>query len=149
MVHNGIVENYLELKRELQSRGHQFSSETDTEVIAHLVEEGLSQGLCFEEAFRRTGGIVQGSQAIAATCEGDEKLCVLRLGHAGGIVVAHKDGNGVIGSDLPAIFSVFQNQFHSDPVAFLDAGEMAVLTRDGVKYCDLDGTPLDKQLRGR
>ena len=78
------------MKRELQSRGHQFSSETDTEVIAHLVEEGLSQGLCFEDAFRRTGGIVQGSQAIAATCEGDEKLCVLRLGHAGGIVVAQR-----------------------------------------------------------
>ncbi|MFQ6029513.1 MAG: glutamine--fructose-6-phosphate transaminase (isomerizing), partial [Dehalococcoidia bacterium] len=148
VVHNGIVENFLELKRELQDKGHHFSSETDTEVIAHLVEEGMSQGLSFENSFRRMGGIVQGSQAIAATCEGNQnKICVLRLGHAGGIVVAHKDGQSVIGSDLPAVFPVFQHQFHSDPVAFLDAGEMAVLTREGVEYSDLTGQPLEKQLR--
>ena len=148
VVHNGIVENFLDLKRDLFSRGHAFSSETDTEVIAHLIEEGLAQGLRFEDAFRRLGGILDGSQAIAATLEGEDgKICAMRLGHAGGLVVAHHDGQGIIGSDLPAVFPVIRHDLRSNQVGFLEAGEMAVITREGVDYLDADGSIFDKELR--
>ena len=148
VVHNGIVENFLALKRELMDRGHRFASETDSEVIPHLIEEGLSHGLSFEDAFRRLGGRLEGSQAIAATMEGENgKICALRLGYAGGIVVTHRDGQGLVGSDLPALMPLLQNGAPSNDVAFLESGEMAVVTREGVAYCDLAGRPLDKALR--
>jgi len=148
VVHNGIVENFLALKTELQRLGHQFSSETDTEVIAHIIEEGLDQGLSFEKAFRRLGQLLKGSQAIAATLQGDEaKICALRLGNAGGIVVAHQDGQGIVGSDLPAVSPLLQDGHNAGQVAFLEAGEMAVVTRKGARYLDLDGNPIRKQLR--
>jgi glucosamine--fructose-6-phosphate aminotransferase (isomerizing) len=148
VVHNGIVENFLELKRDLLEEGHHFSSETDTEVIAHLIEKGLSQGFSFEEAFRRLGGLLKGSQAIAAIQQGEDgKICALRLGHAGGIVAAQRDGQGIIGSDLPAMLPLLRQDSHSGYVGFLEAGEMAVVTREGIKYLDLKGNTINKQLR--
>lgn len=146
VVHNGIVENYLALKRELQQRGHIFSSDTDTEVIAHLIEEGMGDGLDFPDAFRRMGRCVEGSQAIAAVCQAEpDKLCALRVGHAGGIVVAHRDGQGIIGSDLPAVLPILRQR--PGPVAYLEAGEMAQVTRQGVKVFDLQGNTLGKEMR--
>ena len=148
VVHNGIVENFRQLKWDLLEQGHRFSSETDTEVIAHLIEKGLSQGFSFEEAFRRLGGLLQGSQAIAAIQQGEEdKICALRLGHAGGIVVAHRDGQSIIGSDLPAMLPLLRQDSLSGYVGFLEPGEMAVVTREEVKYLDLRGNTLNKQLR--
>ena len=148
VVHNGIVENFMELKASLQSSGHKFSSETDTEVITHLIEEGMDQGLSFEDAFRRVGQLVRGSQAITATLQGQSgKICAMRLGHAGGIVVAHRDGQGIVGSDLPALLPLFRHESIIDGVGFLDAGEMAVLTREGSSYWDLDGRPINKTPR--
>ena len=148
VVHNGIVENFLELKRRLLDAGHSFKSETDTEVITHLIEEGLDQGFSFEDAFLRMGGLLKGSQAITATyTEEPGKLCVLRLGHAGGIVVAHRNGEGIVGSDLPAVLPLIRDGSKAGQVAFLDAGEMAAVTREGVDYRDLEGNRLDKELR--
>jgi glucosamine--fructose-6-phosphate aminotransferase (isomerizing) len=148
VVHNGIVENFLTLKRGLVGQGHQFCSETDTEVIAHLIEQGMDEGLSFEEAFRRLGGLLEGSQAIAATLQDEDgKICVLRLGYAGGIVVAHRDGQGIVGSDLPAVLPLLRQDFRSSQVGFLDDGEMAVVTREGVDYRDLAGNSFQKQLR--
>jgi glucosamine--fructose-6-phosphate aminotransferase (isomerizing) len=148
VVHNGIVENFLTLKRDLLRKGHQFYSETDSEVIAHLIEEGLSQGLSFEVAFRRLGGLLEGSQAVVATMEdAGDKLCAIRLGHAAGIVVAHRDGQGIVGSDLPALLPLLQQGAPSGDVAFLESGEMAIVTRQGVEYQDLAGRSLKKQLR--
>ena len=146
VVHNGIVENYLELKRELQQRGHSFSSETDTEVIAHLIEEGLGRGLDFPDSFRSMGRRLEGSQAVAAVCQAEpDKLCALRLGHAGGIVVAHRDGQGIVGSDLPAALPILRQR--PGPVAYLEAGEMAQVTRQGVDVFDLEGNSLSKEMR--
>ena len=146
VVHNGIVENYLDLKRGLQKRGHMFSSETDTEVIAHLIEEGLSDGLPFPLAFRRMGQQLEGSQAIAAVCRVEpDKLCALRVGHAGGIVVAHRDGQGIVGSDLPAALPILRQR--PGPVAYLEPGEMAQVTRQGVEILDLDGNDVQKEMR--
>ena len=146
VVHNGIVENYLDLKRDLQLRGHSFSSETDTEVIAHLIEEGIGQGLGFSEAFRQMGRLLEGSQAIAAVCQSDpDRLCALRLGHAGGIVVSHRDGQGIVGSDLPAALPILRQR--PGPVAYLEAGEVAEVSRQGLVFTDLEGKSLQKEMR--
>ena len=148
VVHNGIVENYLDLKRRLLESGHTFGSETDTEVLTHLVEEGMDRGLNFQEAFRRMGRMVKGSQAISAVLEGDEaKICALRLGHAGGIVIAQADGQAIIGSDLPALLPLLQSESNMGQVAFLETGEMVAITRDQVEYQDLEGNHIDKQPR--
>ncbi len=148
VVHNGIVENFLELKHQLESAGHQFSSETDTEVITHLVEDGIDRGLSFEDAFLRMGHAIKGSQAITAMLQGQEsKICAIRLGYAGGIVVAHNEGQGIVGSDLPAVLPILRQISQGGQVGFLESGEMAVVTREGVDYRDMDGNRLDKGLR--
>ena len=148
VVHNGIVENFLELKVSLQAAGHEFTSDTDTEVITHLIEEGLDQELSFEDAFRRMGRMIKGSQAITATLQGQTaSILAMRLGHAGGIVVAHRDGQGIVASDLPALLPLFRHESVIDGVGFLDSGEMAVVTPEGARYCLLDGHPIDKQTR--
>jgi glucosamine--fructose-6-phosphate aminotransferase (isomerizing) len=148
VVHNGIVENYIDLKRRLIDAGHEFGSETDTEVLTHLVEEGMDRGLSFQEAFRRMGRMVKGSQAISAILQGDAaEICALRLGHAGGIVVAQAEGQAIIGSDLPALLPLLQTESNIGQVAFLETGEMVVVTRDKVEYQDLEGNHIDKQPR--
>ena len=148
VVHNGIVENYIELKRRLMDAGHRFESETDTEVLTHLVEEGMDRGLSFQEAFRRMGRMVKGSQAISAVLQGDTaEICALRLGHAGGIVVAQSDGQAIIGSDLPALLPLLQTESNIGQVGFLESGEMVVVSRDQVEYQDLEGNHIDKQSR--
>ncbi|MCI0846942.1 MAG: glutamine--fructose-6-phosphate transaminase (isomerizing), partial [Chloroflexi bacterium] len=148
VVHNGIVENYLELKRRLIDAGHVFESETDTEVLTHLVEEGMDRGLSFQEAFRRMGRMVKGSQAISAILNGNSgEICALRLGHAGGLVVAQAEGQAIIGSDLPALLPLLQTDSNMGQVGFLETGEMVVVTRDGVEYQDLEGNHIDKQPR--
>ncbi len=141
VVHNGIVENYLQLKKELLSQGHTFSSETDSEVIAHLIEESLTAGLSFEDAFIAMSTRLQGSQAIVATRKGEArgKLLALRLGHAGGIVVAHQPGESMVSSDLPALLPF------ADHVTFLDDREMAIVTDEEVKFIGPGAKPIAKR----
>ena len=148
LVHNGIVENYMELKRRLTESGHVFQSETDTEALSHLVEEGLLLGLSFEEAFLRMGRMVKGSSAITATLQGEEgPICAMRLGYAGGIVVAHHDGQGIVASDLPALLPVLERGPGAPEVGFLEGGEVAVVSREGVHYLDLEGNLIVKEPR--
>ena len=139
-VHNGIVENYLQIKERLLSQGHTLTSETDTEVITHLIEEGLENGLSFEEAFASMGAQLQGSQAIVAIRRGEsgQKLLAMRLGNAGGIVVAHRPGESMVSSDLQAIASF------TDSVSFLEDGETAILTEEKVEFFAPDGKPIEK-----
>ncbi len=134
VVHNGIIENHLALKRELEGEGHRFATETDTEVVAHLVErEWRGDGL--EAAVRRALARVRGLFALLLLATDDPgKLVAARQGPP--ILVTEGDGGYLVASDVPAVLS------HNRDVVFLGNGEMAVVTRDGVTYTDFEGAPV-------
>jgi glucosamine--fructose-6-phosphate aminotransferase (isomerizing) len=137
VVHNGIIENYLEIKRELAAEGHKFQSETDTEVVAHLVQkEWKNDGL--ENAVLRAMQRVRGLFALVLLSADDpEKLVTVRNGPP--IVVGIGDGEYFVASDVPAILS------HTRNVVFLDDREMAIVTAKGVRFQTLDGKPVDRK----
>jgi glucosamine--fructose-6-phosphate aminotransferase (isomerizing) len=137
VVHNGIIENYLEIKRELVAEGHKFESETDTEVVAHLVQkEWKDDGL--ENAVLRAMKRVRGLFALVLLSADDpEKLVTVRNGPP--IVVGLGDGEYFVASDVPAILS------HTRDVVFLDDREMAVITPKGVTFSTLDGTVVERK----
>jgi glucosamine--fructose-6-phosphate aminotransferase (isomerizing) len=137
VVHNGIIENYLEIKRELIAEGHKFESETDTEVVAHLVQkEWKNDGL--ENAVLRAMQRVRGLFALVLMSADDpEKLVAVRNGPP--IVVGIGDGEYFVASDVPALLS------HTRDVVFLDDREMAVLTTTGVQFKTLDGKAVERK----
>jgi glucosamine--fructose-6-phosphate aminotransferase (isomerizing) len=137
VVHNGIIENYLELKQELQSKGHKFVTETDTEVVAHLVEqEWKGDGL--EGAVMRAMQRLRGLFAIVLLSADDpEKIVAVRNGPP--VVVGLGDGEWFVASDIPAILQ------HTRDVAFLDDQEMVTVTRAGAKFTDLTGKVIQKK----
>jgi len=136
VVHNGIIENYLDLKRELQRQGHTFVTETDTEIVAHLVEREMKDdGL--EKAVLRALLLMRGHFAIVLISADDpEKIVAVRNGPP--IVVGLGDGEFFVASDIPAILS------HTRDVVFLGDEEMAVVTRTGVTFTDFFGRPVSK-----
>ncbi len=135
IVHNGIVENYLELKHELEAQGHRFETETDTEVIAHLVEREMrDDGL--EHAVRRALHDVRGLVGLVLLSADDpHKLVAVRNGPP--ILVGIGDHEFLVASDVPAILT------HTRDVVFLGDGEMAVITPAGVEFTDLAGMPVE------
>ena len=136
VVHNGIIENYLDLKLELQAQGHTFVTETDTEIVAHLVEREMKDdGL--ENAVRRALLLIRGLFALVLISADDpEKIVAVRNGPP--IVVGLGDGEFFVASDTPAILS------HTRDVVFLGDEEMAVVTRTGVVFTDFSGRPVSK-----
>lgn len=138
VVHNGIIENYIELKRELQALGHTFVTETDTEVVAHLVEhERQAAGGSLEAALRRALGRLRGLYALVLLSADDPgTLVAARNGPP--LVVGLGQDEYFAASDIPAILS------HTRDVVFLADEEMAVLTPAGVSFSRFDGTPLEK-----
>src|SRR5216117_3726441 len=136
VVHNGIIENYLDLKHELQRQGHTFVTETDTEIVAHLVEREMkNDGL--ENAVRRALLLMRGLFALVLISADDpEKIVTVRNGPP--IVVGLGDGEFFVASDIPAILS------HTRDVVFLGDEEMAVITRTGVLFTDFFGRPVSK-----
>ena len=137
VVHNGIIENYLELKQELQSKDHKFVTETDTEVVAHLVEqEWKNDGL--ENAVLRAMHRLRGLFAVVLmSADDDQKIVAVRNGPP--VVVGLGDGEWFVASDIPAILQ------HTRDVVFLDDQEMAVVTRQGVKFSNLAGERIEKK----
>ena len=124
VVHNGIIENYLGLKTQLISEGHKFESETDTEVIAHLIEDNISKGLL--EALRTVLGEINGSYALAVISEDEPDKIVVARSKSPLIIGLGKDEN-FVGSDVPAFLN------YSRQVVYLEDGEIGVLTKDKVK----------------
>jgi len=129
VIHNGIIENYRELKDGLLAAGHHFTSETDTEVIAHMLEDGLKQGDDLESALERTAGQLAGAHAILAMSTADPgAVMAARVGNAGGIVVGYGHGENYLASDLPALLP------HTRRAVFLEDGEIARVTARGISY---------------
>jgi glucosamine--fructose-6-phosphate aminotransferase (isomerizing) len=139
VVHNGIVENYLALREELRAAGHRFVSETDTEVLAHLLETYLAQGDDLPSALRRTIGRVQGAQAIVALSRRHPgRIVAARVGNAGGVVVGYGEHEHFVASDLPALLPLTRS------VVFLGDGELAELSGEDARYWDAGGEPIEK-----
>ncbi|MCH8849791.1 MAG: glutamine--fructose-6-phosphate aminotransferase, partial [Chloroflexi bacterium] len=139
VVHNGIVENYQQLGKELRAQGHRLTSETDTEVIAHLIADHLADGVGLVEALRLTTLVLEGAQAIVAiTPEEPGRLAAARVGNAGGVVIGHGDEESFIASDLAALLP------HTRRVTFLDPGEIADVRAEGVTFIDSEGRTVEK-----
>jgi len=140
VVHNGIIENHLLLKDELSSKGHQFLSETDTEVISHLIDEKLKMAASLEEAVQLALREVHGAYALCILSEKDDKtLIVAKSGTP--MVVGIRGKEYFVASDMPAIIS------NTRQMVIMEDGEMAVFRDGGVKFITIDGEELTKKTR--
>ena len=141
VVHNGIVENFLELREELAAEGVAFKSDTDTEVIVHLVERYLSNQNDLLEAARLAMGHLRGAHGIVLfSAKEPDKIVAARIGNAGGVVVGIGEDEMFIASDLPAILE------HTRRVIFLESRQMVMVTRQGVRLQTLDGEPVQPEI---
>ncbi|MFC2029590.1 glutamine--fructose-6-phosphate transaminase (isomerizing) [Chloroflexota bacterium] len=139
VIQNGIVENYRTLRRELRDEGHHFASETDTEVIVHLVERHMAAGNDLVTATRLMLREILGAHAILVlSCDEPDRIVAARLGNAGGVTIGVGEDEMFLASDIPAILEYTQEMIH------LDSQEMVVVTAGGAAFQDLDGRPLDK-----
>src|SRR5438552_12077375 len=137
LVHNGIIENYAALKVQLQQDGYRFESETDTEVVAHLIAKHLHAGAGLEEAVRRATREVRGSYALAVLCEREPHILI---GDGSGcpLVAGVSEHGGVIASDVTALLP------HTRDAVFLEDGELVVLASRGLMVKDSDGKPVTR-----
>jgi glucosamine--fructose-6-phosphate aminotransferase (isomerizing) len=141
VVHNGIIENFLPLKRKLQSEDHTFVTETDTEVIAHLIEKYLNEGEpTLEASVRRTVSDLRGIYALAImSADEPEKIVAVRQGPP--IVIGLGQNEYFVASDVPPLL------YHTRDVFFLGDGEIAVLNRDGVSVTDFENNPVSPDVQ--
>ncbi|HEX8136242.1 MAG TPA: glutamine--fructose-6-phosphate transaminase (isomerizing) [Pyrinomonadaceae bacterium] len=136
VVHNGIIENYLQLKERLRRSDHRFVTETDTEIVAHLIEEYLRGGASFEEAVRRTVGELKGIFALSII-SADEPDMIIAVRQGPPVVIGLGDGEYFVASDIPPILQ------HTRDIFFLGDGEIATLTRDAVRVTDFSGNVVE------
>jgi glucosamine--fructose-6-phosphate aminotransferase (isomerizing) len=139
VVHNGILENYLELKERLRAEGHTFRSETDTEVLAHLIEHHLKREGRLDRAVKRALGEVTGSYAVGVlSSTAPDRLVAAKQG-AGSVVIGLGRGEMFVASDIPAILS------HTRDVVILEDNEVAIITAEGVEVSTLQGEPVQRE----
>jgi len=140
VVHNGIIENFRALREELEAEGHAFASDTDTEVVVHLVEGHLAGGADLETAVRLALERVKGANAFLFLSRTQpDRIVAVRLGNAGGLTIGLGEGENFVASDIPAILE------HTRRMLFLEDRQMAVVTRGGVQVQTLDGRPVPVQ----
>ncbi|TQQ79349.1 glutamine--fructose-6-phosphate transaminase (isomerizing) [Halonotius terrestris] len=135
-VHNGIIENYTELREELQGRGHEFTSDTDTEVIPHLVEERLADGLDPEAAFRDAIDQLEGSYAIALIVDGEPTIYATRNGSP--LVIGVGEDANYLASDVPAFLEF------TDRVVYLEDDDVVAITPEDHRITDANGDPVSR-----
>ncbi|MFH0824307.1 MAG: glutamine--fructose-6-phosphate transaminase (isomerizing) [Pseudomonadota bacterium] len=140
VVHNGIIENYTHLKRDLIAGGRTFTSETDTEVIAQLLDKHLEEGMETVAALRKTCGELKGSFACAVLVEGDPDT-LYGIRKESPLIVGLGDGECFLASDIPAILS------YTRRMVFMEDGEIAILKRDAFSFISFSGEPVDKPVR--
>jgi glucosamine--fructose-6-phosphate aminotransferase (isomerizing) len=137
VVHNGIIENYLPLKKKLKEEGHTFETETDTEVIAHLIEKYFQGSL--EEAMQRAVQELEGAYAIAAfSIQDAPKIVATKVGPPA--VIGLGENEYFVSSDINPLLS------HTQKIVFLDDGEIAVIEPEGVRFSDFKGSSLKKKV---
>jgi glutamine---fructose-6-phosphate transaminase (isomerizing) len=141
VVHNGIVENFSTLRDELESEGSEFKSETDTEVIVHLIERYLAEGdltSAVQKALRQ----LKGAHGIVVMSRNEpDKITAARIGNAGGVVLGIGEGEMYIASDLPAILE------HTREMVFLESHQMAVVSRQEIKLMTLEGKEIKPEVQ--
>ncbi len=138
LVHNGIVENYIELRDEMIVEGIKFKSDTDSEIIVHLVESYLSTGVKLEEAARSALSHLKGHHGVVmASSKEPDKIVAARIGNAGGVVIGFGEDEMYIASDMPAILE------HTREVIFLESQQIATITINGAEINTLNGERVD------
>jgi len=139
IAHNGIVENFSEIKGALEKSGHVFTSETDSETISHLIESLLLETKSIDEAVRNAAMRIKGANAIVVISKSDPgKILAVRIGNAGGITIGYGEGEMYVASDLPALIE------HTTNLAHLNDGEIAIIEKDTAKFTDLSGKVIPK-----
>ncbi|ELZ22328.1 glucosamine--fructose-6-phosphate aminotransferase [Halosimplex carlsbadense 2-9-1] len=138
VVHNGIIENHGELRERLSEMGHTFSSDTDTEVVPHLVEAYVDEGESVEGAFRRAIGDLSGSYAVAMVHEDEEAVYAARQGSP--LVFGVSDDSYYLASDVPAFLEF------TDDVVYLEDSDVVRVTPEGYDITDIDGTPVERSV---
>ncbi len=138
VVHNGIIENYLPLKEFLKRKGRHFTSETDTEVVSHLIDEFIEEGSSFPDAVRMTLDKIRGSYALGILFEGDEK-CLIAARKESPLVIGLGEGEYFIASDIPPILP------YTRDFIFMEDGEVAHLSPEGVRVFDARGNQVSKE----
>jgi glucosamine--fructose-6-phosphate aminotransferase (isomerizing) len=141
VVHNGIVENFQELRQDLQAEGVKFASETDTEVIVHLIAKWIASGCSLTEATRQAAMMLKGSQAIVALSKSEpDTLVAVRIGNAGGVALGLGQDEMFIASDIPAILE------HTRRMVFLESRQMATVQAGRYHVQDLNGQAVQTEI---
>ncbi|HXO24048.1 MAG TPA: glutamine--fructose-6-phosphate aminotransferase, partial [Streptosporangiaceae bacterium] len=140
LVHNGIIENFAELKAELKAKGHVFESETDTEVVAHLIDQSLTDGLAPLAALKATLDRLRGAYALVLMVDGDEDL-ILGARQGPALVVGYGQGEMFLGSDALAV-GPFTNR-----ISHLEDGDYVAIDHKGARIFDASGAPATRAIR--